>query len=81
MVLALRAYCNLVPELVPIVNEGEEGEGGAAGGAGGVLGPASPNDDALGGPSSSNGKISKAAVLQRSIDYIYYIQVSAVPAF
>ena len=64
---------------MPIVgNEGDDGDGGPSGGGGcgGALGPASPNDDALGGPSSSNGKISKAAVLQRSIDYIHYIQVS-----
>ena len=62
---------------MPIVgNEGDDGDGGPSGSGGGALGPASPNDDALGGPSSSNGKISKAAVLQRSIDYIHYIQVS-----
>jgi len=71
---AIKKGYDYLQELVPIVgNGGEDGEATESGSV--ALGPGSPNDEGLGGPSSgSNGKISKAAVLQRSIDYIHYIQ-------
>jgi len=84
---AIKRGYDYLQELVPITSGGAEGEGGdggagagpngacGEGGEGGMHGndvtPNSPGDEMPGG---ANGKISKAAVLQRSIDYILQIQ-------
>ena len=87
----VKIYVNISfrAELVPVTfgaaDDGEDQAGGGSGSGGGIglsgLGPASPNDDGLGaagggGPPTGGGKISKAAVLQRSIEYIHFTQVS-----
>ena len=66
---AIKKGYDYLQELVPVVG-GVEGEG--AEGTVAIEGtPNSPGDDMPGG---ANGKISKAAVLQRSIDYILHTQ-------
>ena len=80
-------FAELVPATFGAADDGEDQTGGASGSSGGIghsgLGPTSPNDDSLGGvggggPPSGGGKISKAAVLQRSIEYIHFTQVRTV---
>ena len=77
-------FAELVPATFGAADDGEDQTGGASGSGGGIghsgLGPTSPNDDSFGGvggggPPSGGGKISKAAVLQRSIEYIHFTQV------
>jgi len=75
---AIKRGYDYLQELVPVTGgenveaaTGESGEGGAGAGGSANDTPNSPGDDMPGG---ANGKISKAAVLQRSIDYILHIQ-------